>query len=244
VANDPRWTRELEHHRRIADRAEAVWNWDSPAGQVRVGRRAQLFVEHAALAPGRRALELGCGTAVFLARAAQSGAELVGLDLTAELLERARGRVGDLPNVRLVRGNAESTPFGPACFDAVYGSSILHHLDLDRALSEVFRLLRPGGRVVFAEPNLMNPQVVVTYLRPFRRYFGSTPDEMAFTRFRASRALERAGFIRVTVRPFDFVHPGLPRPLIPSGVALGRVLESLPLARELSGSLLMEASRP
>src|SRR5205814_943711 len=110
-----------------------IWNWDSPAGRRRSARRVALFVEHGALGRGQKALELGCGTAVFLSRVAGSGAMLVGLDLTDELLRQAWEKVSGAGNVGLVRGNAEDAPFPDGSFDVVYGSSILHHLNLDRA---------------------------------------------------------------------------------------------------------------
>jgi SAM-dependent methyltransferase len=50
-----------------------------------------------------------------------------------------------------------ATPFADDSFDIVIGASILHHLDLDRALAEIRRVLRPGGRGVFVEPLARNP---------------------------------------------------------------------------------------
>jgi SAM-dependent methyltransferase len=237
--------REIEHHRRIAPRAEVIWNWDSPAGRVRAARRARLFVEHGLLLPGCRALELGCGTGVFIAQTAAAGATIAGLDLTDDLLASARARVRDLPNVRLVRGDAHQTPFPDGSFDAVYGSSILHHLDLARALAESYRLLKPGGRIVFTEPNIVNPQVVVMFrVEATKEYFGTSPDEMAFSRFHAARELRKAGFRDARVQPFDFVHPAIPPSLLPAAERFSRVLERLPLVREIAGSLLLVARRP
>jgi SAM-dependent methyltransferase len=240
-----RLLREIEHHRRIATRAEAVWSWDSPAGSSRADRRARLFVEHAALAPGVRALELGCGTGVFLERVAGCGATIAGLDLSPELLARAQGRLAGVSSVALLRGNAEEMPLREHAFDSVYGSSILHHLDLDRALTELHRVLRPGGRLVFAEPNILNPQIAFIFgVRVLRERFGVSPDEMAFSRFRAQAALRRAGFCQESVVPFDFVHPAVPSSCIAWIAGLGRLLEATPLAREIAGSLLIRARRP
>jgi SAM-dependent methyltransferase len=240
-----RLRREIEHHRRIAPRAEILWSWETPSGRVRAAHRVDLFVEHGRLAPGQRALELGCGTGIFLSQAARSGASLVGLDLTRELLAGAHARVRALSNVRLVRGDAHRTPFPDGSFDTFYGSSILHHLDLARALGESFRLLRPGGRIVFAEPNILNPQVVVMFrLAATKEYWGVSPDEMAFSRFHAARELRKAGFRAASVRPFDFVHPSLPPALLPVASGFSRFLERLPLVREIAGSLLIVARRP
>ena len=240
-----RLAREIEHHRGIADQAEIIWNWDSPSGRRRAARRAAIFVECCRLVPGRRALELGCGTGIFLERVAPSGAGIVGLDLSAELLAKARGRLGAAANVVLHRGNAESLPYAEASFDAVYGSSVLHHLDLDRALHEVLRVLRPGGWCAFTEPNILNPQVALMFhLHLTKRYFGVSPDEMAFSRVRALRALLRTGFVEAEVRPFDFLHPATPEGLCDTVDRLGRRLERLPLVREITGSFVVRGRRP
>jgi len=243
-SGEDRLAREIEHGRKIAGNAEAVWFWESPAGRRRAERRAELFVEHGGLGPGKRALEIGCGTGVFLERVARCGAALHGLDLSDELLEKARARVAGLANVVLDRGNAEATPYPGAHFDAVYGSSILHHLSLDAALAEARRVLKPGGRLVFAEPNIVNPQVLLMFrFGPLKERFGVSPDEMAFSRFRARRALVRAGFVDVRVEPFDFLHPSIPQGWVERGLALSRALERLPLVREIAGSMLMRARR-
>ena len=240
-----RLDREIEHHREIAPFAEAIWSWSSPSGRARAERRASFFVERGGLAPGRRALELGCGTGIFLERVAASGCALHGVDLSEDLLAKARQKVGALANVRLSRGNAEALPFREGAFDVVYGSSVLHHLHLEAALGEAHRVLRPGGRVVIAEPNAVNPQLLVLFNVPrLRRRFGVSPDEMAFSRLRARRALERVGFTEATVEPYDFLHPSTPTPLIPAVGRLSRGLERVPLLREIAGSLLMCARKP
>jgi ubiquinone/menaquinone biosynthesis C-methylase UbiE len=244
-SSEDRLAREIEHGRKIVANAETVWCWESPAGRRRADRRAELFIEHGGLAPGRRALELGCGTGVFLERVARSGASLHGLDLSEDLLEKARARVKQLSNVVLDRGNAEATPYPEGHFDAVYGSSILHHLNLDAALAEAHRVLRPGGRLVFAEPNILNPQVMLMFrFGLLKRRFGVSPDEMAFSRFRAHRTLERTGFTSISVEPFDFLHPSIPEGWLERGLQASRALERVPLVREIAGSMLMRARRP
>ena len=73
-----------------------------------------VFVARAALGPGRAALELGCGTGLFLEQVARSGASFHGLDLSMDLLARARLRLASLGNVRLHCGHAEEMPFPDA----------------------------------------------------------------------------------------------------------------------------------
>jgi SAM-dependent methyltransferase len=126
----------------------------------------------------------------------------------------------------------------------IYGSSILHHLDLDAALAELFRILRPGGHIVFAEPNLLNPQNALTFYMLPRRWAGLSPNEMAFTRFKVRRILERVGFVDVSSEPYDFLYPIVPAPIVGLVDWMSRLLERVPLLREIAGSQIIRARRP
>ena len=241
-----RGMREIAHGELLAhSNTDAVWGWDTPAGRLRFARRAQLVTEAARMKPGDRVLELGCGTGLFTEAFAHSGADITAVDISPPLLERARTRNRDAANVTFVLGQFESAEFGPP-FDAIVGSSILHHLDVARALGRSHELLKAGGRMAFAEPNMLNPQVFAErafrFLPPFNRYM--SPDETAFIRFRLRGLIERAGFIDVRIVPFDFLHPATPPSLIPAVGALGRVAERLWGVREISGSLLISCRKP
>jgi SAM-dependent methyltransferase len=243
TSTEERLRREIEHHRNLAaQNLEEMWGWESPAGRVRADRRARLFVTTARIGSGTRALELGCGTGVFTHRVIPAGASLVALDLSAELLARARARV--LNSARFVRGNAEALPFPAGVFDVVYGCSVLHHLDVETALREVRRVLCPGGRLVFSEPNLLNPQVWLMFrCEALKSRFGVSPDEMAFTRAAITRVLRRLGFDRFTVRHFDFLHPSIPASLLSVVGPVAEGFERVPLLRAIAGSLLIYAER-
>jgi hypothetical protein len=77
-----------------------------------------------------------------------------------------------------------------------------------------------------------------------KRYFGVSPDELAFSRFRAARALKAAGFAAAEVELFDFLHPATPAALCGVVDHLGRAIERVPLLREITGSFVMRARRP
>lgn len=236
---------EVDHgHWLVAAGAEAIWGWGSPAGRRRAARRANLIIEEGQLAPGRRVLEIGCGTGLFTSYFARTGADLVAVDISESLLAHARAR--ELPAERvtfLCRRFEDCGLEGP--FDGVVGSSVLHHLDLDQALPQVRDLLKPGGRMAFAEPNMLNPQIAIQKNIPvIKRWLGDSPDETAFVRWRFATRLRRMGFQGVTIRPFDWLHPVTPPSLIDTVSALGRVAERTPLIREFAGSLIISASRP
>jgi SAM-dependent methyltransferase len=121
---------------------------------------------------GARVLEYGCGTGSHAFALAAGGRIVTGIDLSpvavAEAERQARSEAGPpddrvgpgvLENPSFLEMNAEKLEFDDASFDLVCGSGILHHLDLVRALPEVRRVLRPGGRAVFVEPLGHNPLI-------------------------------------------------------------------------------------
>jgi ubiquinone/menaquinone biosynthesis C-methylase UbiE len=121
--------------------------------------------------PYRKALEVGCGTGFFLLNLRQAGVLDEGhvTDISAGMVDVAvrnakalgfevEGRVAD----------AESLPYDDGAFDLVVGHAVLHHIpDVELALREVLRVLKPGGRFVFAgEPTRWGDVVA----RPLSRY--------------------------------------------------------------------------
>ncbi len=237
-------TSEIAHGKRLAmGDPERAWGWGTPAGKLRARRRADLIGRAARLEPGMRVIEIGCGTGMFTEMFAASGAEITGVEISEDLLVRARAR--GVPNARFVARRFEDCEVdGP--FDAVIGSSVLHHLDVENALRRIFALLAPGGRMAFAEPNYLNPQVFLErklrFVKPLFWYV--SPDETAFVRGSLAAELRAAGFEQVEITPFDWLHPKTPAPLIGAVQALGRTLERTPVLRELAGSLLIAARRP
>lgn len=102
---------------------------------------------------GARTLELGCGTGRLLVPLARAGNRMVGIDLSAPMLARAKARARRVPTARrpaIVRGDIRALPFGARTFGAVmapYGllQSLVSDRDLDAALGEIRRVLPRGG---------------------------------------------------------------------------------------------------
>src|ERR1700676_2425705 len=85
--------REIKHGEWLAVHdTEVVWGWGTPAGRIRARRRADLIIAGAALSPGKRVLEIGCGTGMFTEMFAASGATIIAVDISPELLKKARAR--------------------------------------------------------------------------------------------------------------------------------------------------------
>ena len=234
---------EIDHGRLLAEEdTERIWGWGTPAGRLRAERRAEMIAGGAGLGPHIHALEIGCGTGLFTEMFARTGARITAIDISPSLLAKAAARNLPHENVRFLEKRFEDCDVdGP--FDAVIGSSVLHHLDIDQALPKILELLKNGGVFSFAEPNMLNPQVFVE--RKFRQFFPYvSPDETAFVRGSFQKSLYQTGFRHIEITPFDWLHPAVPEFLIPLVSMTGRLLEKTPLIRDFSGSLYIKAVRP
>jgi ubiquinone/menaquinone biosynthesis C-methylase UbiE len=99
---------------------------------------------------GKRLLEVGCGLGTDLLQFARGGALVTGIDLTPASIEMVRRRftLEGIPGLAQV-ADAEHLPFEDNSFDVVYSFGVLHHTpDTQKAVDEVFRVLKPGGRII------------------------------------------------------------------------------------------------
>ena len=128
---------------------------------VRLTTRERTFKERlldqAAIAPGERVLDLGCGTGTLalMAKRREPAAELVGIDGDPAILERARRKSAEAGLAATFdEGLADDLPYPDGSFDKVLSTLCFHHLARDlkaRAAREVARVLRPGGEFHVAD---------------------------------------------------------------------------------------------
>jgi 2-polyprenyl-3-methyl-5-hydroxy-6-metoxy-1,4-benzoquinol methylase len=232
------------HDRKILENPEAVWGRLGLAGRMRIERRAQMIIDYCKIGPGTRVLEVGCGTGALTEYLAKTGAEIVATDLFDQFLDIAKKKIA-APNVIFQVANAEKmTDFADGSFDAVCGLSILHHLNLELTLPAIYRILKPGGRLAFAEPNMMNPQIALQKNIPFlKKLAGDSPDETAFFRWRINQKLIDFGFVEPNAVPFDYLHPICPDFIAKPINRFGLFLETIPVIKEIAGSVFISAKK-
>jgi SAM-dependent methyltransferase len=99
---------------------------------------------------GKRVLDVGCGNGYVLSRYAREGAHVFGIDLTQTAVDLTRGRFELMSLSGDFRvASVESLPFDDDSFDCVCSMGVIHHTpDTPRAVEEIFRVLRPGGRLI------------------------------------------------------------------------------------------------
>lgn len=127
------------------------WKHFAPLEALTTPAAARL-VKFAKVRAGQELLDVGCGTGVAAITAARIGARVRGVDLTPELLERARDNAR-LANVEIefTEGDAEALPFDHGAFDVVlsqFGHMFAPRPDV--AVAEMVRVLKPGGMIAFA----------------------------------------------------------------------------------------------
>jgi SAM-dependent methyltransferase len=137
-----------------------------------------------AIAPGR-ALDAACGTGRHARRLVERGHDVLGVDLTPEMLRRASASV---PRARFVEADLRRIPAADGQFDLVVcGLALAHVPELDAAVAELARVLRPGGRIV------------VSVLHPFQAQLGwhaPFEDERGERRFVREHAHGHADYLR------------------------------------------------
>jgi SAM-dependent methyltransferase len=148
------WAEDLAYPAELAKVPEAaVESFAGVANPFSLGR----------LRPGERVLDLGSGAGTDSLVAAQMvgpSGRVTGIDMTPEMLAKARGAAEQLRavNVDFVEGEIESLPFADASFDVVISNGVIDLVpDKDAVFSEIHRVLVPGGRIQIADVTIQNP---------------------------------------------------------------------------------------
>jgi SAM-dependent methyltransferase len=157
-------------------------------------RRAFLLAE---VRPGDRTLDVGCGDGVFTAVLAEAGAKTVGIEVAEAALQRARARNPGLDFLLASIGGP--LPLEDNAFDLVWSSEVIEHVaDTARWLSELRRVLAPGGRLLLTTPSHGRLRLALGGIERFSEPLG---DHLhLYTRASLRSLLEQFGFGEVSVR--------------------------------------------
>lgn len=225
---------------------EAYWLRYPQTSPTKLRWRA-LTVRHCFhVLPGESILELGAGSGLWTAHlsAVFSGENpITGAVFNDSLLESAVRK--ELPNTNFMRVHDLAADLPPESFDYVIGTAILCHRLYAQNLSALYRLLKPGGQLLFFEANYWNPQVFVkSVFRPIGRWAGNAACQVGMRKYRLMQSTSDRGFTKIQVIPYDIVHPLTPRFLIKWVHALAFILEHTPVVREVCGTLYIWAKKP
>ena len=234
------------HDDRYADETRADLDKYYAVMQRSLGLFRQLARE---ASRGADVLEYGCGAQPHSLEVARDARSVHGIDISPVAIEQARASATaeGLDRFEFTVGDAESLDFPDDSFDLVFGSAIVHHLEIDRALRDVARVLRPEGRALFIEPLGHNPLINLYRSRtPELR----TPDEHPL---RLDELELAASFFRehdyryfhfFSLASVPFRSSRLFEPLLAGLDAADRALFTVGPARRLAWYVVMVLDRP
>ena len=138
-----------------------------------VSAKGKDLVAQLAAKPGERILDLGCGTGTLTAEIAASGAEVLGIDYSAEMIEAAHGK---FPQLQFEVCDARTLPFCNE-FDGVFSNAALHWIpEADKVIEGVSRALKTNGRFVAEFGGKGNVHRLVVALENALTQLGISPD--------------------------------------------------------------------
>ena len=154
--------------------AAGKWNANLyDAKHAFVWEKAKGVVELLAAKPGERILDLGCGTGTLTAEIAASGARVVGVDRSPEMIAEARKK---FPAIQFEVRDARDLPFSTE-FDAVFSNAALHWIpEAERVVDGVSRSLKHGGRFIAEFGGKGNVRNVIAALENALAQLGISPD--------------------------------------------------------------------
>lgn len=201
---------------------------------------------------GKTVLDYGCGAGENSVLIASHGAaKVVGIDISPELVELGEKRLalhGFAENAELRVGSAHELPLADGSVDVVFGMAILHHLDLQLASDEVFRVLKKGGRAIFLEP-VRNSRFVrfVRNLIPYESPDVS-PFERPLTEAELGKFAERFSSYRSRAFSIPFVNLvsvlGLSESLLHRAIRLdGKILKAAPFLKNYASVRVVEMTK-
>ena len=131
--------------------------FDTPIGRLIRQYESELTVKMLEPVHGETILDAGCGTGVFTLDLLSAGARVVGLELSLPMLHRAGWKLRQF-SFRMVQGDMTCLPFAHGAFDKTISLTALEFIDDARtAISELFRVTKPGGRILVATLNSLSP---------------------------------------------------------------------------------------
>jgi len=221
--------RQLKEQQELYD---AGWQSELKRGKEQRGNlqtNLEFLAQTALLKPGDRILEIGCGIGTVVHELVKQGYDVQGTDISQVAVEYGRNKYGD---IRLEVQPAEGLAFGDALFDVVLSFDLFEHIArVDLHVSEVYRVLKPGGYYLFQTPNKYCDAIFETLALRSLKWQRAHPS--LHTPGQLRRRLERHGFeVRfVKMNPMNEYMRAKLRRFGPATLLFGRLdFRKLPLA--------------
>lgn len=215
-------------------------------------RLLSLFVSMVKPSVSERCADLGCGTGAFTSRLSCLGLQTTGIDVSINSLHQAaQSRVG---KEKYIGSDVCNLGISDNSFDIITYSAILHHLNSPAlrisALSEGYRVLKPGGHLFAFDPSIHSPSMwLYRHPRsPFYSGIGKTSNEVLLSRDELNSELQSSGFENIRVIgvagiKFRYVESRIARKLLPLYNLYETILRISPFEQRLGTFLVSVATK-
>jgi glycosyltransferase involved in cell wall biosynthesis/protein-L-isoaspartate O-methyltransferase len=224
---------------------EGYWRRYPKTAPIKLRWRARCARHCLHIQPGETILEIGAGSGLWtahLTKALRGENPITALVFNEEFLDATAAL--ELPQTNFL--HVETLDQLPAeSFDYIVGTAILCHDKYAENLEALYRLLKPGGQLLFFEANYWNPQVFLkNNVRLLGQWTGEAECQVGMRKYQLMKQASHQGFIHIEVIPYDILHPRTPRWLIKFVQSTAFVLEHAPLVREICGTLNIWLVKP
>ncbi|HEY9787936.1 MAG TPA: glycosyltransferase [Candidatus Obscuribacterales bacterium] len=233
----------LDNFKSMEKTREAYWRRYPGTSPYKLRWRAVTVRHSFHILPGETILELGAGSGLWtehLSSVLRGENPITAAVFNDDLLAAAK----PLPNVNFVKVT-DLKDLPAESFDYVVGTVIICHDQYPQALAAIYRLLKPGGQMLFFEANYWNPQVFIkNQINNIKRAMGQTICERGMRQYQLMKIASQQGFTQLEILPFDIIHALTPRPLIRLLQSTAFILEHTPIVREFTGTLYIWGKKP
>ena len=226
--------------RLLEEQREARWDAYADAAELKLRWRALFAQKYLRILPGEKILEMGAGGGALteaLSRVLRGQNPVTSVVFSPECLGRAHSRA--VPNTVFVPGCDFIRDIPLEQFDFVIGSGVLWHAEFSETLELICRTLKPGGQILFFEPNLRFPARHFNEMaaRTGDGQFERTPDEVV-------DVCARSGLTDIELVPHDIVSCRLGLNAMRRWQAKAILVEHAPALRLACGSMYLSARKP
>lgn len=226
--------------------SDHYWSRQDTMNFVRTWWRAHTVRHMFHTLPGETILELGCGSGTLTPALAGVTRDECPITAATFLPTNDLGAIRDkLPQVETVRLTGFPGELEGRRFDYIVASNLLDTAGAACVLTEVQKLLKPGGKLLFFESNPWNPAFQLRKQLGRVLPFLLRGDERRLpSQVQLYEMLSELGYVSLGAICYDFVYPPIPRWFLPVARNLSLILENTPGVRKLAGTILLHAQNP
>lgn len=215
------------------------------AGRYFLKKKIKIAMKMGGFQPGDHILDAGCANGYFSLALAQKGFNVVGIDLSKENIAECKKRAKALgiKNVKFMVADLEDLKgMKSDQFDGVISFAALRYVpDVDKAVREIYRVTKSGGRIVVDFPNKYSPWFIIFQRFAWKYILPQDKEcDLHYTIGESKRFIEKAGFKEIKIRVDFWIARTTSNVLAYPFILLDKVMSSIPLVNKLGGAILIK----